>query len=133
MFYLAMVASYPEILQSPVPSDYLMQRLDLGWLSLAFYIVVFGTFIETGTAMLHALNDRVASTIAGAGRSMPAWLRPVIATTAMLIAAVLAIRVGIIDLIARGYGALTWAFILVFALPLVTRGVWQMRASRREE
>ncbi|MEZ5498283.1 MAG: hypothetical protein R3E77_02515 [Steroidobacteraceae bacterium] len=133
MFYMAMVASYPEILQSPVPADFLMQRLDIGWLSFAFYVVVFGTFIETGTAMIHALNDRVAATIADRGWTMPGWLRPTIAIGAMLLASFLALRYGIIALIARGYGALTWAFILIFALPLATRGVWQMRRSSVEQ
>ena len=134
LFYLAMSASYPEILDSAVPSDFMMQRLNMGWLQTLFYIVVFGTFVETGVAFVHALNERVALRYAAQQRTMPRWLRPAIATFALSVAVVLALRFGIIELIARGYGTLTWVFILVFALPLGTIGVLKIRRlSRRTD
>lgn len=126
MFFLAMAASWPEILEAPVPADYMMQRLHTGWLQALFYVVVFGTFVETGTALIHALNDRVALRFSSQDRSMPQWLRPAIAVVAILVAVLLAVRFGIIDLIARGYGTLTWVFILVYVLPLLTVGVWKI-------
>ena len=133
MIYFTMVASYPQILDAAVPADYLMQRLDLGWLDVLFYVVVFGTFVETGTALLHAVNDRIALRFENSGNAMPTWLRPVIAVSAILVSVVLAVRFGIIDLIARGYGTLTWAFILIFALPLCTIGVWMIRQRAHSE
>lgn len=30
-----------------------------GWITLVFYIVAFGTFIETGTGMIHAISERI--------------------------------------------------------------------------
>jgi uncharacterized membrane protein YkvI len=127
MFYLAMVAAYPGILAAAVPADYLMQRLDMRWLSALFYIVVFGTFVETATALVHALNDRIALGFERRTRAMPQWLRPLIAVTAIVAAILLAVRFGIVDLIARGYGTLTWAFIVIFAVPLCTLGVARLR------
>lgn len=126
MFFLAMAASYSEIVDVAVPADFMIQRLDLGWLGAVFYVVVFGTFVETGTALIHALNERVALRLDELGRPMPRWLRPAIAAAAVTLAVVLASRFGIVDLIARGYGTLTWAFILIFALPLCTIGVWKI-------
>ncbi|MGB8694892.1 MAG: hypothetical protein WCD08_15405, partial [Steroidobacteraceae bacterium] len=41
---------------------------------------------------------------------------------------VLAERVGVIDLIARGYGTITYAFLLVFVLPIMTIGLWRIVA-----
>jgi uncharacterized membrane protein YkvI len=35
-------------------------------------------------------------------------------------------RLGIIDLIALGYGAMTWVFIAVLAVPLLTLGAWKV-------
>lgn len=129
LFFLAMSAAYPDILGSPVPADFLMQGLGLPWLEIVFYIVVFGTLIETGTAVIHAVNERIDGASREGGRSMPRWLRPAIAIAALAIALLLGIRFGLIDLIARGYGTLTWVFIAVFALPLATRGAWLILQS----
>ena len=123
LFYLAMAATYPAILQAKVPADFMMQRLDIPWLKVVFYIVVFGTFIETGTAYIHAVNERISEVFTEKQLSMPRWLRPCIAFVALLISIVLAEKVGLIDLIAKGYGALTWVFALVFIAPLLSVGL----------
>ena len=39
---------------------------------------------------------------------------------------------GLIDLIARGYGTLTWLFLAVFVVPVLTRGVWKVVRSTAE-
>jgi len=128
-FLLGMIASYPEILEAAVPSDYMMQRLDFGWISLIFYIVVFGTFIETGTALIHAVNERVDHVFLERSSRMPRWLRPAIAMFILFFAVVLADRIGIIDLIAKGYVALAWIFLAIFLIPLLTVGVWRIWTS----
>jgi uncharacterized membrane protein YkvI len=132
LFFLAMAATYPEILNAAVPADVMMQRLGIQWLEIIFYIVVFGTFVETGTAFIHAVNERVDEVFHEKNRSMPDWLRLVIALSALLVAVLLALRFGIIDLIARGYGTLTWVIIAVFALPLCTIGVWKILRRRSD-
>jgi uncharacterized membrane protein YkvI len=41
-------------------------------------------------------------------------------------------QVGIVALIAKGYGTLAWGFLLVFTLPLLTLGTWRIiRANGR--
>ena len=126
LFLLGMSASYPAILDVPVPADYMMQQLDFGWLGLLFYVVVFGTFVETGTALIHAMNERIDHVYVENSLTMPRWLRPVVAMIVLFVAVVLADRVGIIDLVAKGYGSLTWAFLLVMFVPLMTVGVWRI-------
>ncbi len=126
-FLLGMIASYPEILEAPVPADYMMQQLDFGWISIAFYIVVFGTFIETGTGMIHAINERIDHVFLERATLMPRWLRPAVAMFILFFAVVLADRVGIINLIAKGYVALAWIFLGVFFVPLLTVGIWRIR------
>lgn len=129
LLFLAMATDYPAIVDAAVPADFMLQRLGLPWLQLIFYVVVFGTFIETGTGFVHALNERVAGAFRENGRSMPDWLRAANALAALLAATVLAGGVGLIDLIAKGYGTLTWAFILVFVLPLLTVGAHRILTS----
>ncbi|MDC0004339.1 hypothetical protein OAE19_08080 [Porticoccaceae bacterium] len=123
LFFLAMAATYPAVLDASVPADFMMQRLDISWLKAIFYIVVFGTFVETGTAFIHAVNERIYEVYSEKNKTMPRWLRPVIAIIALLISIFLARKFGLIDLISQGYGTLTWVFVLVFIVPLFTLGL----------
>jgi len=132
IFFLGMAASYPEIVAAPVPSDFMIQALELRWIEIVFYLVVFGTFVETGTALIHAINERLSKAWSERGRTLPRWLRPVVAATALIIAIVLARRFGLIDLVARGYGTLTWFFIAIFVVPLLTLGVWRILKARQD-
>jgi uncharacterized membrane protein YkvI len=131
LFLVAMSASYPDILDVAVPSDFMLQQLAMPWLQVAFYVVVFGTFVDTGTAFIHALNERIELGFRGRRQRTPAWLRPAVAAAFLLVSVWLAIRLGIVELIARGYGTLTWAFIAVFVGPLCTLGAWKIARAWR--
>ena len=133
LFLLGMSTSYPEILEAPVPADFMMQQLSLGWMALVFYIVVFGTFVETGTALIHSINERIDHVFLEKSLQMPRWLRPTVALATLFVAVVLADRIGIINLVAKGYGSLTWAFLLIIFVPLVTVGVWRISQSHEPE
>lgn len=126
LFYVAMVATYPEILSAPVPADFMMQQLSVPLLKAVFYVVIFGTFVETGTAFVHAINERIDSVFAERKRAMPPWLRPAVALGLLLVSVLLAARIGLIDLIASGYGTLTWAIIAIYLVPLFTVGVYRL-------
>ena len=126
LFYLAMVPHYPEILASAVPAAYLLQLLDARWFLIVFQIVLFGTLIETGTGMIHAVNERIAGVLEDRGQSLVRWARPVAAVTMLLAAAGLS-RFGLVALIARGYGTLTWAFLAIYVVPVLTIGIWKLR------
>lgn len=126
LIYLAMAASYPDIMSAPVPADYMMQQMHLPVLKVIFYVVMFGTFVETGTAFIHAVNERINEVYEEKERRMPRWLRPVIAGIALVISIVLAGKIGLIGLIASGYGTLTWVFLLVYLLPLFTVGLYRI-------
>jgi uncharacterized membrane protein YkvI len=121
-FFCAMAAFWPEIRSAPVPIDLVLERLDLPWLSAIFYIALFGIFVKTGAALIHAVNERIAGALQERGLSLPSWSRPVVAIGVIAIAAVLADRIGIVALIAKGYQMLTSAFLLVFVAPLVIVG-----------
>ncbi|HEX9631952.1 MAG TPA: hypothetical protein VGA02_05760 [Gemmatimonadales bacterium] len=130
LFYLAMVPHYPGITDSVVPAAFLLQILDVPWFLIAFQVVLFGTLIETGTGMIHAVNERVAVLLSERGRSLPRLFRPAAAVVLLVGAAGLA-RFGLVALIARGYGTLTWAFLAVYVAPVLTWGVWQLRRQGR--
>jgi uncharacterized membrane protein YkvI len=80
--------------------------------------------VDTGVALLHAINERVAKAFEERRKPMPQALRPALAVGAMLLAVYAASAVGLVDLIAKGYGTLTWLFLAVYVLPLMSWGVW---------
>ena len=128
LFYFAMVGQYPAILDRPVPANYLLELLGSRTFQIVFQIVLLGTLIETGTGLIHGMNERIAHVFKERGQEMPALARPALAL-GFLSAGTLLAGVGLVDLIARGYGTLTWVFLLVYVLPVLTLGVWKIRAS----
>jgi len=126
LFYTVMVGQYPQILERSVPANFLLELLGSRGFQIAFQVVLFGTLIETGTGLIHAVNERVESVYSEKGRPMPAFLRPATATVLLSAGALLA-RFGLVDLIAKGYGTLTWAFLVIFVVPVLTWGIWLIR------
>ncbi len=126
LFYLAMVGQYPEILGEAVPANYLLDILGSRAFQLTFQIVLFGTLIETGTGMIHAVNERLATWFQERGVELPGYARPAVAVTLLVMGALVS-SFGLITLIAKGYGTLTWLFLIVFVVPVLTLGVWKIR------
>jgi uncharacterized membrane protein YkvI len=125
LFFIAMVPHYPGIVDRPVPINYILEVLDLRWLQVAFVVMLVGTFIETGSGMIHAINERIAGVMKAVGKSLSGQNRALIAI-GLLVGALLMSRFGIIDLISKGYGALAWAYMIILVLPVFTIGLWKI-------
>jgi uncharacterized membrane protein YkvI len=121
LFYVAMVAEYPAILDRPVPANHLLELLGSRGFQITFQVVLFGTLIETGTGLIHGMNERISRVYQEAGRSMPNLLRPGLGV-GLLLAGTLLAGVGLVELIARGYGTLTYVFLAVYVVPVLTLG-----------
>jgi uncharacterized membrane protein YkvI len=130
LFFMAMVGHFPEILQRPVPANFLLETLGSRSFQILFQVVLFGTLIETGTGLIHGMNERISQVFREKGTEMPPFLRPVSAVV-FLGAGTLLAGVGLVDLIARGYGTLTWVFLGVYVIPVLTLGVWRIRVLGR--
>ena len=125
LFFIAMVPHYPSIMERPVPVNYILELLDIRWLQLAFIVMLIGTFVETGSGMIHAFNERIEGALQAFGKELPNAFRSVIAV-GVLTVALLVSRFGLIDIIAVGYGALTWIFLFILVVPLFTIGLWKV-------
>jgi uncharacterized membrane protein YkvI len=127
LFFVCMAAWYPAIQSAALPSDYLLQRLDLPAFRLLFQLMVFAALLESGAGMVHAVNERVAvSYRAQRGVALPRRLRLAASLTLLFAATEIAGRFGLVALIASGYRALAWAFLCTYCLPLFTVGVWRL-------
>lgn len=125
LLFLSLAAHYPAIVDEPLPANYLLGMLGAGWLQLVFQLVLFGTLVETGAGMIHAVNERISGAFADRNREMPRLVRPATALVLLAIGAALS-SFGLIDLIARGYGTITWGFLLFFVLPVLTVGLYRV-------
>lgn len=128
LFYLAMVGQYPAVLDRPVPANLLLELLGSRTFQIIFQVVLFGTLIETGAGLIHGMNERIAKVFREREMEMPRMVRPSLAVGLLLSGTLLA-GVGLVDLIARGYGTLTWVFLLVYVLPVLTLGVGRLFSS----
>ncbi len=131
MFFSCMMAYYPEIAGATLPSDYLLQRLDLPIFRYLFQLMIFAALLESGTGFVHAINERIGlawrrSRHAELGRAP----RLAIALVTLGFCMLLAERFGLVTLIARGYRLFAYVVLQVFVLPLFTIGIYRL-VSRR--
>ena len=126
LFYFALVGQYPVVLERPVPANHLLEVLGSRAFQITFQVVLFGTLIETGAGLIHAFNERVDSVYRAGGREMPKRLRP-LTGAGLLLAGYLLSRVGLVELIGKGYNAMSIIFMAIVVVPLLTVGIHKLR------
>jgi uncharacterized membrane protein YkvI len=134
LFFVSMVAYYPQVGAEALPSDFLLQRMGLPLFHVVFQAMIFAALVETGVGGVHAINERIAHVwTARRGREFSRAARLAVAGALLVGSIFIADRFGLVALIAKGYRALAWMFLAVYVLPLMTWGVWRLwtgRASR---
>ena len=98
VFHYAFMSAYPEITDERLPTYYLFSEVASDLLLDAYVMVLFVLVAQTGVGVLQGFLERVDS----------------IALSSL----------GIIALILTGYTILAASFIVVYAIPLLTRGMW---------
>ena len=126
LFFIAMIGYQQEIADVTLPSAFLLVKLGAPWFEYAFQFAVLLTLVDTGVAILHAVNERVAKVYEEGDRPMPQILRPALAITIMVISVYAASAIGLVELIRKGYGYLTYAFIVLLIIPVLTIGLWRL-------
>jgi uncharacterized membrane protein YkvI len=131
MFFTCMMAYYPEIASATLPSDYLLQRLDLPVFRYLFQLMIFAALLESGTGFVHAINERVGHAWRRrSGRELSRAARLAIALATLVFCMLVAEHFGLVTLIARGYRAFAAIVLLVFVLPLFTVGTYRLTTGR---
>jgi uncharacterized membrane protein YkvI len=126
LFLVCMVAFYPGIATEALPSDFLLNRLQMPVFHVLFQLMIFSALLESGTGAVHAINERVALVVRARGGSFGRRARLLLAGVVLVVSVFVAARFGLVDLIARGYRFLAYLFMAVYVLPLVTYGVWRL-------
>jgi uncharacterized membrane protein YkvI len=130
MFFTCMMAYYPEIGAATLPSDFLLQRLDLPVFRYLFQLMIFAALLESGTGSVHAVNERIGNAWRRRrGTELGRRSRLVIALVLLAACMLLAEHFGLVTLIARGYRLLAGVFLLVYVLPLLTVGISRLASG----
>lgn len=122
--YLAVLGYYPstDVLDAEVPWLVMLRRAGGAALVSVYAVVILWTLVETSTGMIHAVLRRVDTNLEELGRRCLTRVQTGVVTGSLLIGAAVLSRVGLIALVAKGYGALAYGFLFLFALPLLTVG-----------
>ncbi|MFL6593141.1 MAG: hypothetical protein ACJ8GK_10620 [Luteimonas sp.] len=127
LFFVCMVAWYPQIGAEALPSEFLLQRIGWPLFHLVFQTMIFAALLESGTGAVHAVNERVCvAWRARSGRALSTVARLGIAVALLTGSIFIADRFGLVALIANGYRALAWVLLAVYVLPLLTFGAWRL-------
>ena len=134
--YFSVMGFYPsdKVLSAPVPWVVMMQSCNAGSFMYIFFGLVMGwTLIETATGIIHAMLTRIDKSLEERRGGQLSRTQKGGLTIGILIASMGMAQIGIIDLIAKGYNALAYAFIAIFLIPLFTVGVYKIHQKRKEE
>ena len=131
LFFVCMMAWYPEIGTEVLPADFMLRRLGMPLLHAAFQLMIFLALLQSGVSSVHAINERISGYLAERHqRAFPPFAR-LACTSFLLIAAIFAAQqFGLVDLIAKGYRLLALLILLTFVLPLLTIGLWRLVKNR---
>ena len=133
--YFAVMCFYPnpDVLGASVPWLAMMQGT-AGPVVIAIFGIVMGwTLIETSTGIIHAALERVNNGLKEAHKPPMTGKQQAILTIIVLVGSMVLSKVGIIDLIATVYNALSYAFLAISVLPLITVGVYKIFKLRKAE
>ena len=128
MLHVSFLPHLPEIMTQQIPTYYLLEKIGLDWTITAYFLILTGTIVLTAVGVLQGVNERIDSwkKDSSSGTPLKSWQRALVAATLTFISVFLA-KFGIVALIAEGYGALSWAFLVVFTIPLLTVGIAKIR------
>jgi uncharacterized membrane protein YkvI len=132
LFFTCMVAYYQQVSGQTLPSDFLLEKLNLPAFRYIFQMMIFLALLESGTGSVHAINERIAHAWrARSQKPLRNMARLVISLVVLTLSIFIAEKFGLVTLIAKGYRLLAWVMLGVYVLPLMTYGVWRLTRARR--
>ena len=131
--YFAFMGYYPDpdVLGATVPWLVILKQVGGTWTIILFGIVMGWTLIETSTGIIHAFVARVNAGLVDFGKNPLSPKQNAIMTVVVLVLAILLSKVGIIDLISKGYNAMSYALMIVYMLPMLTIGLYTIVKGKK--
>lgn len=126
LMHITFAAGYPQILARALPAYWMIAALGLPALTIAYLVVLFGSLFDVGIGFIQSLNERIDGwAVQHHRRRMSGWTRAGIAVACLLASGALSF-VGVVPLIAQGYSAMAYGFLVLFVAPLLSVGVYRL-------
>lgn len=130
LFHLAFMSAWPAIIQQEIPTWWLMQQLNQPWLLTLYVCILCMTIIQTGVGVLQGVNERLDNWWRERhGHGFSALQHALAAGGAVALSLLLA-KLGLVTLVAKGYGTLAWGFLCIYTIPVLTLGVYRIYRHR---
>ena len=134
LMHLVFVPHHPQVLDQALPMVMLIESLGVAWIMPVYAVLLVGTIVQTAIGTLEGVVQRIDGVLLD--NEKPQLTRRVRSSIGIAVLAVASVgsSFGVITLIGQGYGTMAWGFMLVYAIPVLTVGVWkiwdQARATR---
>lgn len=125
--YFSLMGHYPadSVIGTSVP--WLAMLKEHGSLVIILFGFVVGwTLIETATGLIHAFIRRMNAGLSEIGKETLTKRQSGMISILTLVSAVLLAKVGVISLIAKGYTIMAYLMIAIYAVPLLSIGVYKI-------
>jgi uncharacterized membrane protein YkvI len=129
VMHVAFMADYPALLAQDVPIYRSLARLGNPLLSTAYTLILLVMIVQTVAGLLQGLVERVDTRWRERARTPPGPAVHSAIVSGVFLTSLGLSNLGIIELIARGYSAIAWGFLVVFIVPLLTIGVARLARS----
>lgn len=126
VFHLTFMAAYPAVIDEALPTYWMIGKLASPWLMVAYIVVLFAMVIQTVAGLLQGLNERLDAWMLERRGSKCSQLMHAAVAGGVLMFSLFLAKFGITALVAKGYGNLAWAYLIVFIIPLLTIGVFKV-------
>ncbi len=123
IFFVCLVAFYPQVLSQPLPSDYVLTALNQPVFHFLFQLMVFFALLECSVGFVQAFNARIDAYNEKRGKETPRWVHAAVTGSLTFGSVFIASTIGLVALIAEGYRAMAYMVMAIFLLPLFTIGV----------
>jgi uncharacterized membrane protein YkvI len=126
LLHITFGAGYPQVLTRAIPLYWMITSLKWPPLTVAYIAVLFGSLLDVGIGFVQSVNERVdGSALERRGRRITRPSRAGIASLCVAASGVLSL-LGIVRLIAQGYGTMAYGFLFLYVGPLLTVGIYRL-------
>jgi len=126
LLHISFGAGYPQVNAQAIPLYWMVSSLQLPLLTAAYLAILFGSLFDVGIGFIHGINERIDGwSLERRGKPMSRPVRAGIALSCLLLSGALS-QLGIVRLIAEGYGSLAYGFLFLFVVPLLTVGMFRI-------
>lgn len=126
LLHLVFMHAGDVVIDAAVPTHAALVAAGLDAWAPLYNVLLCGTVMLTAAGVLQGVNERVDGWRDDRGRPPLAPALHALLAGGVVLASLALAQFGIVALVARGYGALSWAFFAVFTLPLLTRGLYRL-------